>query len=196
MGGNGKIISLIYIYIYIYLDIHMQCESAFFQGLRIVWWWSLGHSSVAGSRVKREQGIRGSSSRRDYFGIGGFFFEDVICWGYMKLFVGWLEHGSGCIPWFPCSLVDIAILQMFTNTDTGGIWVNSSGLKYVLFLYSFAWNILSWDGWLTHLVLWLLVLWLLPSPLLVSSSLEYISSIFTTICNNTICKSCFMLVFL
>ena len=107
----------------------------------------------------------------------------------MKLFIGWLKHGSGCIPWFPCSLVDVATLLVLFITLVVSTcfnymfsivfsckcsqilalaeYENSGGFKYVLFLYSFAWKnpILR----LTYLLF--LVLWLVPSPLWISSSL-------------------------
>ena len=69
-----------------------------------------------------------------------------------------LKHGSGCIPWFPCSLVDVAtllVLILVVSTCFNYMfsivfsckcsqilalaeYENSSGFKYVLFLYSFA----------------------------------------------------------
>ena len=102
------------------------------------------------------------------YSIAGFFFEGVICSRYMKLFVGWLKHGSGYIPWFPCSLVDVATLlvlilvvstcfnYLFSLANVHKYWhwrnlriVVDSNTSY-FYIHSHE-KILSWDGgWRTY----------------------------------------------
>lgn len=130
-----------------------------------------------------------------------FEIYEIVCWliktwvgmyPVVSLQLGWCSHiagfNFGCFNMFQLFVFSCKCSQILALAESE----NSSGFKYVLFLYSFAWKdpILRW--WLTYL-LWLLVLWLVPSPLLVSLSLYFV---FATICNTTICKSCFILVFL